>query len=250
MACSDAARRPDQPRRGGAVPAASCQAPTTSGAEATWRAASRGGNEGDDAGGGERPPDAPAHLRDRGHGQVGLLGRGWSECEYGGTGQAGRWAPGLTSSGWIGRCDGGQDARSCGRGRGASSRSGACACSWPARRRRGPPPSPGWRCRAAGRPTRTRARPSRRRSSASTVRDVLRPVAQQRRGHHRHVRADHERLDRVRAAVDAGVAASDTAGPSCGRRMAIQRSGRRSSDGWLSSTRGTTSSVSRSRSGW
>jgi hypothetical protein len=46
------------------------------------------------------------------------------------------------------------------------------------------------------------------------------------------------------------LAARETAGPSCGRRMAVQRIGRRSSDGWLSSRHGTTSNVSRSKSGW
>ena len=46
------------------------------------------------------------------------------------------------------------------------------------------------------------------------------------------------------------VAAMATSGPSCGRRMAVQRIGRRSSEGWLRLTRGTTASSSRSMSGW
>ena len=46
------------------------------------------------------------------------------------------------------------------------------------------------------------------------------------------------------------VAANETEGPSWDRRMAIHRSGSRSSHWWLSSTHGTTSRVSRSRSGW
>ena len=46
------------------------------------------------------------------------------------------------------------------------------------------------------------------------------------------------------------VAAMPTSGPSCGRRMAVQRMGSRSSVGWLRLTRGTTASSSRSMSGW
>ena len=46
------------------------------------------------------------------------------------------------------------------------------------------------------------------------------------------------------------VAQMPTPGPSCGRRMAVQRMGSRSSVGWLRLTRGTTASSSRSRSGW
>ena len=102
-----------------------------------------------------------------------------------------------------------------------------------------------------GRPTRSRARPSTSVSSASTTREVVGAVAEQRRGDHRDVGADHQRLHDIGAA--SGRPRSRRArrrSPSCGRRMAIQRSGRRSSPGWLSSTRLTTSSVSRSRSGW
>ena len=62
-------------------------------------------------------------------------------------------------------------------------------------------------------------------------------------------RAESSRITvRFRSDVDPDVAASDTSGPSWGRRMAIQRSGRRISGGWLRSTRGATSSASRSRS--
>jgi len=45
------------------------------------------------------------------------------------------------------------------------------------------------------------------------------------------------------------LAASDTPAPSCARRMAIQRTGRRTSAGVLSSILGTTSISSRSISG-
>ena len=46
------------------------------------------------------------------------------------------------------------------------------------------------------------------------------------------------------------VAARDGTGPNWGRNMAIHRKGRRSSQLRDSSTLGTTSMVSRSRSGW
>ena len=70
------------------------------------------------------------------------------------------------------------------------------------------------------------------------------------RGHHRDIGA-HDQALTTSAAVDAPRAGSQgNSAPSWGRRMAIQRNGRRISQGRLSSTRGTTSRVSRSRSGW
>ncbi len=105
------------------------------------------------------------------------------------------------------------------------SRSGACACSWPARRPPDRPPWPGWRCRAAGRPTRTRARSSSPTSSCSMVRRWSGPWRS---------RADvviatsAPTIRALTASVPAWipeVAASETPGPSCGRRIAVQRSG-------------------------
>ena len=104
-------------------------------------------------------------------------------------------------------------------------------CSSPARTRTGPPPPPGSRCRAAGRPTRTRARPSRRRISASTVRMWPGPW---RSSAEVIIATSAPTMSALTASVPAwmpDVAASETPGRSCGRRIAIQRIGRRSSDG-------------------
>ena len=122
------------------------------------------------------------------------------------------------------------------------------ACSWPARRRTGSRPSPGWRCPGAARRIRTRARhpgaqlglhrrmwPGPCRSSAeviTTSAPTIRP------------------LTTSVPLWTPELAARDTSGPSWGRRIAIQRTGSRISQGWLSSSRGTTSSASRSKSGW
>ena len=101
------------------------------------------------------------------------------------------------------------------------------------------------------RPTRTRARPASRRSSASTVarrapaRAGAAPTSSSRR------RRRPQRLDRVGARVRRPTSRrARRPARAAGAGSRSSAAGRRSSDGVLSSTRGTTSSVSRSRSGW
>ena len=77
---------------------------------------------------------------------------------------------------------------------------------------------------------------------------VFGPMAQQRRGHHGHIGPGQQHLDHVGGGVDPG------AGGQRGRdlfvRIAIQRSGSRSSSEVDSTSWGVISKVSRSRSGW